>query len=65
MRDVSDTGHAEGGYEIYIPADACGDLSTEAHNRSMDRAVQAGAVPITTFQYLFRAATGLGTNGNL
>jgi len=41
------------GYEIYIPADACGDLSTEAHNRSMDRAVQAGAVPITTFQYLF------------
>jgi nicotinamidase-related amidase len=43
----------EEGYEIYIPADACGDLSTEAHNRSMDRAVQAGAVPITTFQYLF------------
>ena len=41
------------GYEIYIPADACGDLSPEAHNRSMDRAVQAGAVPITTFQYLF------------
>jgi len=41
------------GYEIYIPADACGDLSIEAHNRSMDRAVQAGAVPITTFQYLF------------
>ena len=29
------------GYEIYIPADACGDLSIEAHNRSMDRAVQA------------------------
>src|SRR5580692_8512404 len=28
------------GYEIYIPADACGDLSLEAHNRSMDRAVQ-------------------------
>ena len=41
------------GYEIYIPADACGDLSIEAHNRSMDRAVQAGAVPITAFQYLF------------
>jgi len=41
------------GYEIYIPADACGDLSPEAHNRSMERAVQAGAVPITTFQYLF------------
>ena len=37
------------GYEIYIPADACGDLSLEAHNRSMDRVVQAGAVPITSF----------------
>jgi nicotinamidase-related amidase len=41
------------GYEIYIPADACGDLSLEAHNRSMDRSVQAGAVPITSCQYLF------------
>src|SRR6201994_3051111 len=41
------------GFEVYIPADACGDLSVEAHNRSMDRAVQAGAVPITTFQYVF------------
>jgi nicotinamidase-related amidase len=41
------------GFEIYIAADACGDLSIEAHNRSMDRAVQAGAVPITSAQYLF------------
>src|SRR5271156_4216712 len=41
------------GYEIFVPADACGDLSIEAHNRSMDRAVQAGAVPITSAQYLF------------
>lgn len=41
------------GYEIYIPADACGDLSIEAHNRSMDRAVQAGAVPMTSWQYVF------------
>jgi hypothetical protein len=41
------------GYEIYIVADACGDLSMEAHNRSMDRAVQAGAIPITSCQYLF------------
>ena len=41
------------GYEIYIPADACGDLSLEAHNRSMDRVVQAGAVPITSLQYVF------------
>ena len=41
------------GYEIYVPADACGDLSIEAHNRSMDRLVQAGAVPITSWQYVF------------
>jgi nicotinamidase-related amidase len=41
------------GYEIYIPADACGDVSPEAHNRSMDRGVQAGAIPITSLQYMF------------
>jgi nicotinamidase-related amidase len=41
------------GYEIYIPADACGDLSMEAHNRAMDRSVQAGAVPMTSLQYVF------------
>src|SRR6476619_889580 len=40
-------------YEIYISADACGDLSMEAHNRSMERAIQAGAVAITSAQYLF------------
>jgi nicotinamidase-related amidase len=41
------------GFEIYVPADACGDLTIEAHNRAMDRVTQAGAVPITSFQYLF------------
>jgi nicotinamidase-related amidase len=41
------------GFEVYIPADACGDVSLEAHNRAMDRAVQAGAVPITSLQYVF------------
>jgi nicotinamidase-related amidase len=41
------------GFEIYIAADACGDLSLEAHNRAMDRGVQAGAVPITSLQYVF------------
>jgi nicotinamidase-related amidase len=41
------------GFEVFISADACGDLSPEAHNRAMDRAVQAGAVPITSCQYLF------------
>jgi nicotinamidase-related amidase len=41
------------GFEIYVPADACGDLSLEAHNRAMDRLVQAGAMPITSMQYVF------------
>jgi nicotinamidase-related amidase len=41
------------GFEIYIPADACGDISLEAHNRAMDRGVQAGAIPITSLQYVF------------
>jgi nicotinamidase-related amidase len=41
------------GFEVYVPADACGDLSPEAHNRAMDRMTQAGAVPITSLQYVF------------
>jgi nicotinamidase-related amidase len=41
------------GFEVYIPADACGDISPEAHNRAMDRLVQAGAVPTTSAQYVF------------
>jgi len=41
------------GFEVYVAADACGDVSPEAHNRAMDRLVQAGAVPITALQYLF------------
>jgi len=41
------------GFEVYISADACGDVSLEAHNRAMDRVVQAGAVPITSLQYVF------------
>lgn len=40
------------GFEVYVIADACGDISTEAHNRAMDRMVQAGARPITSLQYL-------------
>jgi nicotinamidase-related amidase len=41
------------GFEVYVAADACGDISLEAHNRAMDRAVQAGAIPITSLQYVF------------
>ena len=42
----------EQGFEVYVIADACGDISTEAHNRAMERMVQAGAQPITSLQYL-------------
>ena len=40
------------GFEVYVIADACGDVSAEAHNRAMDRMVQAGARPMTSLQYL-------------
>ena len=42
----------EQGYEAYVIADACGDVSVEAHNRAMERMIQAGAVPMTSLQYL-------------
>jgi len=42
----------EQGFEVYVIADACGDVSAEAHNRAMDRMVQAGARPITSLQYM-------------
>lgn len=41
------------GYEVYIATDACGDVSKEAHERSVQRMIQAGAVPITSLQFLF------------
>lgn len=40
------------GFEVYVIADACGDVSTEAHERSMERMVQAGARPMTALQYM-------------
>ncbi|MGK9171081.1 hydrolase [Inquilinus limosus] len=42
----------EQGFEVYVMADACGDVSEEAHERAMDRMVQAGARPMTSLQYL-------------
>lgn len=41
------------GYEVYVPTDACGDVSPEAHERAVDRLVQAGAVPMTSLQTVF------------
>jgi nicotinamidase-related amidase len=40
------------GFEVYVIADACGDVSAEAHERAIERVVQAGARPMTSLQYL-------------
>ncbi|WP_293897921.1 hydrolase [Sporocytophaga sp.] len=42
----------EEGYDVYVITDACGDVSTEAHERAIQRMIQAGAKPITSIQYL-------------
>ncbi|MFD1602560.1 hydrolase [Flavobacterium artemisiae] len=42
----------EEGYEVYIITDACGDVSAEAHERAVQRMIQAGAQPVTSIQYL-------------
>jgi nicotinamidase-related amidase len=40
------------GYEVYVITDACGDVSDEAHERAVERMIQAGARPMTSVQYL-------------
>ena len=40
------------GFEVYFIADACGDVSEEAHERAVDRMIQMGARPMTSLQYL-------------
>jgi nicotinamidase-related amidase len=40
------------GYEVYVIADACGDVTAEAHDRAMQRMIQAGVQPMTSLQYL-------------
>jgi nicotinamidase-related amidase len=42
----------EQGFEVYVVADACGDVSEEAHERAMQRMIQAGVRPMTSLQYL-------------
>jgi nicotinamidase-related amidase len=58
------------GFEVYVVTDACGDVSTEAHERAVERMVQAGARPMTALQYLLelqrdwaRAETYAATTG--
>lgn len=40
------------GFEVYAIADACGDVTEEAHERAMQRMIQAGVRPMTSLQYL-------------
>jgi nicotinamidase-related amidase len=40
------------GFEVYVITDACGDISTEAHERAVERMIQVGARPMTALQYL-------------
>lgn len=40
------------GYEVCVITDICGDVSDEAHERAVQRMVQAGAVPMTSLQYM-------------
>jgi nicotinamidase-related amidase len=42
----------EEGYEVYILTDACGDVTTEAHERAVQRMIAAGVHPMTSIQYL-------------
>ena len=40
------------GFDVYVITDASGDISTEAHERAVERMIQLGAKPITALQYL-------------
>ena len=40
------------GFDVYFIADACGDVSDEAHERAVQRMIQIGAKPMTSLQYL-------------
>ncbi|WP_342249113.1 hydrolase [Sphingomonas sp. OTU376] len=40
------------GFDAYFIADACGDISEEAHERAVQRMIQLGAKPMTSVQYM-------------
>ena len=40
------------GFDVYFIADACGDVSIEAHERAVQRMIQLGAKPMTSLQYM-------------
>lgn len=40
------------GFDVYFIADACGDITDEAHERAVQRMIQLGAKPMTSLQYV-------------
>jgi nicotinamidase-related amidase len=53
----------EQGFEVYVIADACGDVSNESHERAMQRMLQADARPMTSLQYLLELQRDWATAG--
>jgi nicotinamidase-related amidase len=53
----------EQGFEVYVIADACGDVSDESHERAMQRMLQVGARPMTSLQYLLELQRDWATAG--
>jgi nicotinamidase-related amidase len=52
------------GFEVYVIADACGDVSAEAHQRAMERMVQIGVRPMTSLQYLLELQRDWARSGS-
>ena len=48
------------GYQIYVAADACGDVSKEAHERALSTTGASRRRTRNFFAGLFRASAGLG-----
>jgi nicotinamidase-related amidase len=42
----------EQGFDCYVIADGCGDISADAHNLAVERMIGLGAKPLTSLQYL-------------
>jgi len=40
------------GFEVYVVANACGDITDETHERTMERMIQCGIRPMRSMQYL-------------
>lgn len=41
------------GYQAFLVADACGDTTPQVHERSVERMIQAGAVPLTAQHFVY------------